>query len=111
MDCATALDRVFVARVDRKGHYLVQPIAIENEEVKACFGNKEGSTTCSITRTITDIPAMAAPYTDEYISNKRPMLLLLSPAGILALDLTSILPIIFLFSRKRNVGLRFRKGL
>lgn len=29
MDCATALDRVFVARVDRKGHYLVQPIAIE----------------------------------------------------------------------------------
>ena len=34
MDCATALDRVFVARVDRKGHYLVQPIAIENEEVK-----------------------------------------------------------------------------
>ena len=54
MDCATALDRVFVARVDRKGHYLVQPIAIENEEVKACFGNKEGSTTCSITRTITD---------------------------------------------------------
>ena len=66
MDCATALDRVFVARVDRKGHYLVQPIAIENEEVKACFGNKEGSTTCSITRTITDIPAMAAPYTDEY---------------------------------------------
>ena len=71
MDCATALDRVFVARVDRKGHYLVQPIAIENEEVKACFGNKEGSTTCSITRTITDIPAMAAPYTDEYISNKK----------------------------------------
>ena len=70
MDCATALDRVFVARVDRKGHYLVQPIAIENEEVKACFGNKEGSTTCSITRTITDIPAMAAPYTDEYIDNK-----------------------------------------
>lgn len=69
MDCATALDRVFVARVDRKGHYLVQPIAIENEEVKACFGNKEGSTTCSITRTITDIPAMAAPYTDEYIIN------------------------------------------
>ena len=41
---------------------------------------------------------------------KRPMLLLLSPAEILALDLTSILPIIFLFSRKRNVGLRFRKG-
>ena len=71
MDCATALDRVFVARVDRKGHYLVQPIAIENEEVKACFGNKEGSTTCSITRTITDIPAMVAPYTDEYISNKK----------------------------------------
>lgn len=71
MDCATALDKVFVARVDRKGHYLVQPIAIENEEVKACFGNKEGSTTCSITRTITDIPAMAAPYTDEYISNKK----------------------------------------
>lgn len=110
MDCATALDRVFVARVDRKGHYLVQPIAIENEEVKACFGNKEGSTTCSITRTITDIPAMAAPYTDEYISNKKAYATIIKSGGILALDLTSILPIIFLFSRKRNVGLRFRKG-
>ena len=48
MDCATALDRVFVARVDRKGHYLVQPIAIENEEVKACFGNKESRTNCEL---------------------------------------------------------------
>ena len=27
----------------------MQPIAIENEEVKACFGNKEGSTTVSYT--------------------------------------------------------------
>lgn len=32
MDCATALNKVFVARIDNHGHYMVQPVAIEKEK-------------------------------------------------------------------------------
>ena len=48
MDCATALDRCCLSCRQKKDIILCNQIAIENEEVKACFGNKEGSTTCSI---------------------------------------------------------------
>ena len=32
-DCATALNKVFVARIDEHKHYMVQPVVIENGEV------------------------------------------------------------------------------
>lgn len=70
MDCPTAFDRVFVARVDKKGRYLVQPVAIQNGEVRAYFGDKDTSTR-SMSRATTGIPSMEAPYTAESISSKR----------------------------------------
>lgn len=70
MDCPTALDRVFVARVDKKGRYLVQPVTIQNGEVRAYFGDKDTSTR-SMSRATTGIPTMEAPYTAESISSKR----------------------------------------
>ena len=39
MDCATALDKVFVARIDEHKRYLVQPVAIENGTVTAHLGD------------------------------------------------------------------------
>ena len=39
MDCATALDKVFVARIDEHKRYLVQPAAIENGTVTAHLGD------------------------------------------------------------------------
>lgn len=71
MDCATALDKVFVARVNKKGHYLVQPVAIENGEMKAQFGDKKGKTTRSVTRAESAIPVMEIPYTAGFISSKK----------------------------------------
>ena len=37
-DCAIALNKVFVARVDEHEHYMVQPVTIENGEVTARLG-------------------------------------------------------------------------
>ncbi|MFS2520662.1 LruC domain-containing protein [Bacteroides xylanisolvens] len=72
MDCATALDKVFVARIDKHKRYLVQPTAIENGEVTAHFGDKSTSTrSMSRAVTTTDIPAMEAPYTADVISTKK----------------------------------------
>lgn len=72
MDCATALDRVFVARVDVRGHYLVQPVSIENETAVAHFGDKDGETR-SMTRAdgSSSIPTMNAPYTAAEIEAKK----------------------------------------
>ena len=71
MDCATALDKVFVARIDEHKRYLVQPAAIENGTVTAHFGDK-GTPTCSMSRAVaTSIPVMEAPYTADFISAKK----------------------------------------
>lgn len=73
MDCATALNKVFVARIDNHGHYMVQPVAIENGEVTAQLGHEKDVPTRSMSRavTTTGIPAMAAPYTADDISSKK----------------------------------------
>ena len=71
MDCATSLDKVFVARIDEHKRYLVQPTAIENGTVTAHFGDK-GTPTRSISRAVTNsIPVMEAPYTADFISAKK----------------------------------------
>ena len=71
MDCATALDKVFVARIDEHKRYLVQPAAIENGTVTAHFGDK-GTPTRSMSRAVaTNIPVMEAPYTADFISAKK----------------------------------------
>ena len=71
MDCATSLDKVFVARIDEHKRYLVQPTAIENGTVTAHFGDK-GTPTRSISRAVTtSIPVMEAPYTADFISAKK----------------------------------------
>ena len=71
MDCATALNKVFVARIDEHKRYLVQPAAIENGTVTAHFGDK-GTPTRSMSRAVaTSIPVMEAPYTTEFISDKK----------------------------------------
>ena len=71
MDCATALDKVFVARIDEHKRYLVQPTAIENGTVTAHFGDK-GTPTRSMSRAVaTSIPVMEAPYTADFISAKK----------------------------------------
>lgn len=73
MDCATALNKVFVARIDNHGHYMVQPVAIENGEVTAQLGHEKDVPTRSMSRavTTTGIPAMEAPYTADDISSKK----------------------------------------
>ena len=71
MNCATSLDKVFVARIDEHKRYLVQPTAIENGTVTAHFGDK-GTPTRSISRAVTtSIPVMEAPYTADFISAKK----------------------------------------
>ena len=71
MDCATSLDKVFVARIDEHKRYLVQPTAIENGTVTAHFGDK-GTPTRSMSRAVaTNIPVMEAPYTADFISAKK----------------------------------------
>ncbi|MCS3254816.1 LruC domain-containing protein [Bacteroides ovatus] len=71
MDCATSLDKVFVARIDEHKRYLIQPTAIENGTVTAHFGDK-GTPTRSISRAVmTSIPVMEAPYTADFISAKK----------------------------------------
>lgn len=73
MDCATALNKVFVARIDNHGHYMVQPVAIENGEVTAQLGYEKDVPTRSMSRavTTTGISAMEAPYTADDISSKK----------------------------------------
>ena len=73
MYCATALNKVFVARIDNHGHYMVQPVAIENGKVTAQLGHEKDVPTRSMSRavTTTGIPAMEAPYTADFISGKK----------------------------------------
>lgn len=72
MDCATALNTVFVARVDERGRYLVQPVAIENDVVTAYFGDKASNTrVASRVGVASAVPSMNAPYTAEEISAKK----------------------------------------
>lgn len=73
VDCATAIRTLFVARVDAKGRYLVQPVAIENGEVKAHFGEVETVTRAAASRDGVNsaVPVMTAPYTAEEISEKK----------------------------------------
>ena len=73
MDCATALNKVFVARIDNHGHYMVQPVSIENGEVTAQLGHEKDVPTRSMSRTVpkTGIPTMGAPYTADDISSKK----------------------------------------
>lgn len=72
VDCATAIPTLFVARVDAKGHYSVQPAAIENGEAKAHFGEREVETRSALTKGVASaVPVMSAPYTAEYIAAKK----------------------------------------
>lgn len=72
IDCATALNTVFVARVDKHGHYLVQPVAIKNGEVTAHFGDKKSNTRAVLGADVESaVPVMEAPYTAGYISAKK----------------------------------------
>ena len=70
-DCATALNKVFVARVDEHEHYMVQPVAIENGEVTARLGYADVSTRSMSRAVTTGIPTMKAPYTADFISAKK----------------------------------------
>lgn len=112
MDCATSLDKVFVARIDEHKRYLVQPTAIENGTVTAHFGDK-GTPTRSISRAVTtSIPVMEAPYTADFISAKRQFLLSFRLIGIFLQSLAGVEVMVnFLFLQKVSVGLRFRKEL
>lgn len=73
VDCATAIRTLFVARVDNKGRYLVQPVTIENGEVKAHFGEVETVTRAAMARdgVKSAFPVMSAPYTADEISKKK----------------------------------------
>lgn len=72
IDCATALNTIFVARVDKHGHYLVQPVAIKNGEVTAHFGDKKSNTRAVLgADVVSTVPVMEAPYTAGYISAKK----------------------------------------
>lgn len=66
MDYPSALNTVYVARVDEKGRYAVQPATIENGVIDVTFGNT--STTKSTRATSDDIPEMNVPYTDTQLS-------------------------------------------
>lgn len=72
MDCATALNKVFVARVDEAGHYLVQPVNIDNGNVIAHFGDNK-TPTRSMTRAgeTSAVLTMDAPYTAEEINTRK----------------------------------------
>lgn len=62
MDYPSALNTVYVARVDEKGRYAVQPATIENGVIDVTFGNT--STTKSTRATSDDIPEMNVPYSN-----------------------------------------------
>lgn len=66
MDYPSALNTVYVARVDEKGRYAVQPATIENGVIDVTFGNT--STTKSTRATSDDIPEMAVPYSNTQLS-------------------------------------------
>lgn len=66
MDYPSSLNTVYVARVDEKGRYAVQPATIENGVIDVTFGNT--STTKSTRATSDDIPEMNVPYTDTQLS-------------------------------------------
>lgn len=68
MDCATALNTVFVARVDEHGRYLVQPVVIENNVVTAHFGDKATNTRVASRADVeSSVPDMDIPYTAREI--------------------------------------------
>ena len=73
IDCPVAFDKVFVARIDKNGHYLVQPADIQDGKANAYFGDRAQDTpaTRSTSRTAAEIPAMDAPYTAEFIKDKK----------------------------------------
>ena len=112
MDCATSLDKVFVARIDEHKRYLVQPTAIENGTVTAHFGDK-GTPTRSISRAVTtSIPVMEAPIQPILLVLKRQFLLSFRLIGIFLQSLAGVEVMVnFLFLQKVSVGLRFRKEL
>lgn len=74
VDCSKAQTTLFVAKVDKHGRYLVQPVAIENGEIKAHFGD-EITPTRSVSRSEGtsdfEIPQMTAPYTAGEIREKK----------------------------------------
>ena len=70
MDYPSALNTVYVARVDEKGRYAVQPATIENGVIDVTFGNT--STTKSTRATSDDIPEMAVPYSTSNIATMLP---------------------------------------
>lgn len=71
IDCAKALDMVFVARIDKKGRYLVKPTSIKNAIISASFGKAK---TDVVSRAMTRegssslIPTYNAPYTDNELA-------------------------------------------
>ena len=110
MDCATSLDKVFVARIDEHKRYLVQPTAIENGTVTAHFGDK-GTPTRSISRAVTtSIPVMEAPYTADFISAKKAISTVIQANWDLSAK-SGWGGSYGQFLQKVSVGLRFRKEL
>lgn len=112
MDCATSLDKVFVARIDEHKRYLVQPTAIENGTVTAHFGDK-GTPTRSISRAVTtSIPVRKLLIQPILLVLKRQFLLSFRLIGIFLQSLAGVEVMVnFLFLQKVSVGLRFRKEL
>ncbi|MDR0893626.1 MAG: LruC domain-containing protein [Mediterranea sp.] len=71
MDCPAALERVFVARVDAHGRYLVQPTVVTNGAVTAHFGDRVANTRSATRAVETAIPTINAPYTADFIAAKK----------------------------------------
>ena len=109
MDCATSLDKVFVARIDEHKRYLVQPTAIENGTVTAHFGDK-GTPTRSISRLV--YQSWKLLIQPILLVLKRQFLLSFRLIGIFLQSLAGVEVMVnFLFLQKVSVGLRFRKEL
>ncbi len=68
MDCPIALSTVFVARVDEKGRYLVQPVSLLDGSVSVSFGDVVTQATRAMTRASEMVPSVNAPYTDVDIN-------------------------------------------
>lgn len=68
MDYPSALTRVFIARVDANGRYMVTTDSIENGAVKASFGSPLTKSRAATRAASDEIPTIVAPYTTSNIS-------------------------------------------
>lgn len=70
IDCPTALNTVFVARVDSKGRYLVKTASVDNERVSVSFGNSNTIVSRATRAGDFTISPIQAPYTEQEIATK-----------------------------------------